>query len=993
MLTTQLGSEYRQLTMDRVFRRSWFRSTGSLRVALPVLTVLLGVGGYLLTSTTIRRDRDTAAARRAQVETVQTQEVLGRARAYVVGLADVLASEPAPGQARFARWARGTSASVGLNDVLWVQSVPHRERRRYERRLGVPITRPTASGGFERAPAAGSYLPATFTSRTRPELRPGVDVSSFPALAAAIRDRATIFAVGASKPGSLGGEPGFYLLEAATFARGPHSRGYLVAFVPQGWFTTTLGGDPRLVAISQDDRRIEGELDSADAAASFATLGRRWRIDVGREPPSELQSTLPWLAFSWPFAVAAIAFLVGRAITLRRRAQRDVERIFELSLDLIGIVGFDGRYRTVNPAFERTLGYSRQELLSRPYSDFIHPDDLEAARAVFADVVLGKEITQLENRFICADGSERWLQWSARAVPDQRVIYGIARDVTERRRVDAALREAQRTAEARGAELHVRVEEQAALRRVATLVARGVSSTTILDAVAAEVSGLLRTEATSLLRFEPDGAATLLAIRGEIVAGTPVGTRFTPDGEGVAALVLRTGRPARMEACGDVPGVVDARAREMGIRSGVGAPISLEGRLWGGMFAAWTEPEPPLADAEVRMAQFTELVATAIANAESRTELQVRAEEQAALRRVATLVGRGVSPAEIFSAVAKEVAVIAPTDAVHIYRYEPDGTAVAVATWSKLPEQMRVGTRHPVGGYNLPTLVLRTGCAARIDDTAQATGSPAAIVRRLGIRSAVGSPIVVAGRLWGVVVAATAKPRPIPPDTEQRIAGFTELVATAIANAESGAQLAASRARIVAAADDTRRRIVRDLHDGAQQRLVHAVIKLKLALRELEPHDEAAEALVSEALGHAENANSELRELVHGILPGVLTSGGLRAGVDALVSRSSLPIAVEVSPQRLSSAIEATAYFVASEALTNVIKHAHARSAEVKAHVEDGTLRVEVRDDGVGGADPRQGSGLTGLKDRVEALGGTIEITSATGSGTSLVARIPIDGG
>ena len=979
--------------MDRVFRRSWFRSTGSLRVALPILTVLLGVGGYLLTSTTIRHDRDAAAARRAQVETVQAQEVLGRARAYVAGLANVLASEPTPGQARFARWASGTSASVGLDDVLWVQSVPHSERRPYERRLGIPITRLTASGRFERAPAAGSYLPATFTSRTRPELRPGVDVSNFPGLAAAIRDRATIFAVGASRPGSLGGEPGFYLLEAASFARGPHSRGYLVAFVPQGWFTTTLGGDPRLVTISQDGRRIEGELDSADATASFETLGRRWRIDVGREPPSELQSTLPWLAFSWPFAVAVIVFLVGRAITLRRRAQRDVERIFELSLDLLAIIGFDGQYRAVNPAFQRTLGYSPQELLFRPYSDFVHPEDLESSREAFADVVVGKEITQFENRFICADGSERWLEWSARPVPDQRVIYGIARDVTERRRVDAELREAQRTAEARGAELHVRVEEQAALRRVATLVARGVSSTTILDAVAAEVSGLLRTEATSLLRFEPDGAATVLAIRGEMVADTPVGTRFTPDAEGVAAAVLRTGRPARTETCGDVPGVVAARARELGIRSGVGAPISLEGRLWGGMFAAWTEPEPPLADAELRMAQFTELVATAIANAESRSELQVRAEEQAALRRVATLVGRGVSPAEIFSAVAEEVAVIGPTDAVHIYRYEPDGTAVAVATWSNLPEKMRLGTRHAVGGYNLPTVVLRTGRAARIDDTAQTTGSPAAIVRRLGIRSAVGSPIVVEGRLWGVVTAATAKPHPIPADTEQRIAGFTELVATAIANAESGAQLAASRARIVAAADETRRRVVRDLHDGAQQRLVHAVITLKLALRELEPHDGRAEALVSEALGHAENANSELRELVHGILPGVLTSGGLRAGVDALVSRSSVPVTVDVCPQRFPSAIEATAYFVASEALTNVIKHAHAQRAEVEAHVEDGTLRVEVRDDGVGGADPSHGSGLTGLKDRVEALGGTIEITSAAGGGTSLVARIPINGG
>jgi PAS domain S-box-containing protein len=810
--------------MDRVLRHSWFRSAGSLSVALAVLIVLLGVGGYLLTSTTIRSDRDAAAWRRAQVEAVQTQEVLGRARAYVAGLADVLAGEPKPGQARFARWTSGTSASVGLDDVLWVQSVPNSERSRYERRLGAPITRLTSSGRFERAPAAGSYLPATFTSRTRPELRPGVDVSSFPALAAAIRSRATIFAVGASRPGSLGHEPGFYLLEAAAFARGPDSRGFLVAFVPQGWFSTTLGGDPRRVAISQDGRPIEGDLDSAHATASFETLGRRWRIDVGREPPSGLQSTLPFLALVWPFAAAVIVFLVGRAITLRRQAQRDVERIFELSLDLLGIVGFDGYYRAVNPAFERTLGYSRQEIVSRPFMDFVHPDDQESSRGAFAAVLRGEAVTDFENRFVCADGSERWLQWSARGVPDQGVMYGIARDVTDRRRIDAQLREAQQTAEARGAELRARVEEQAALRRVATLVARGVS------------------------------------------------------------------------------------------------------------------------------------------------------------------------PAEIFSAVAEEVGVLAPTDAVHIYRYESDGTAVAVATWSKLPEKMPLGTRQPPGGYNLPTMVLHTGRAARIDDTSQTTGGPAAIVRQLGIRSAVGSPIVVEGRLWGVVAAGTAQPQPIPADTEQRIGGFTELVATAIANADSRAQLAASRARVVTATTEERRRMVRDLHDGAQQRLVHAVITLQLALGELESRGDNAKALVGEALEQTRHANAELRELVHGILPGVLAIGGLRAAVDALASRSSLPVTVDVCAQRFPSAIEATAYFVASEALTNVVKHADARCAEVAACVEDGALRVQVRDDGVGGADPAQGSGLTGLKDRVEALGGTIEMTSPAGGGTSLVARIPIEG-
>src|SRR4051794_3720484 len=174
--------------MDGVSRHSWFRSARSPSIALLALIVILGVGGFLLTSMTIRRDRDAEAQRRARVEAVHAQEVLGRARAYVAGLADVLAHEREPGQARFARWAGATSASVGLNDVLWVERVPASERRRYERLRGVPITRLTPSGRLVRAPTARSYLPATFTSRTRPELRPGVDAAGFPALAGAIRD-------------------------------------------------------------------------------------------------------------------------------------------------------------------------------------------------------------------------------------------------------------------------------------------------------------------------------------------------------------------------------------------------------------------------------------------------------------------------------------------------------------------------------------------------------------------------------------------------------------------------------------------------------------------------------------------------------------------------------------------------------------------------------------------------------------------------------------
>jgi signal transduction histidine kinase len=203
---------------------------------------------------------------------------------------------------------------------------------------------------------------------------------------------------------------------------------------------------------------------------------------------------------------------------------------------------------------------------------------------------------------------------------------------------------------------------------------------------------------------------------------------------------------------------------------------------------------------------------------------------------------------------------------------------------------------------------------------------------------------------------------------------------------------AQARARVLTAADDERRRVVRDLHDGAQQRLVHAVITLKLALRMLREGDSAgAEPLVSEALNHAERATVEVRELAHGILPSVLASGGLRAGVESLVTRVSLPVEVSVSEARYSPAVEATAYFIIAEALTNVVKHAHATRAEVRVLDDRGVLRIEVGDDGDGGARLGVGSGLVGLDDRVSTLGGELRVESPPGAGTRLVAALPVE--
>jgi signal transduction histidine kinase len=268
--------------------------------------------------------------------------------------------------------------------------------------------------------------------------------------------------------------------------------------------------------------------------------------------------------------------------------------------------------------------------------------------------------------------------------------------------------------------------------------------------------------------------------------------------------------------------------------------------------------------------------------------------------------------------------------------------------------------------------------------------SPCPITSRIGwldARCAVGGPIVVAGRLWGAMIVSSRRPEPMPAGTEAWIEEFAELIATAVANIQARSDLAGSRARIVAATDEERRRVVRDLHDGAQQRLVHTIITLKLARRAFQDEHEDAPALLTEALDHAEKATAEQRELAHGILPAVLTQAGLRAGVEALASRMPVPVENSVSVVRLPAAVEATAYFVVAEALTNVAKHARAGRASVAARVENGTLRIEVLDDGVGGARP-DGSGLLGLTDRLAALDGRLQIESPADGGTLIAAGI-----
>jgi signal transduction histidine kinase len=458
----------------------------------------------------------------------------------------------------------------------------------------------------------------------------------------------------------------------------------------------------------------------------------------------------------------------------------------------------------------------------------------------------------------------------------------------------------------------------------------------------------------------------------------------------VCALLRKVGHPQRVDDFADVAGTIADAQREAGIRSCAGAPIIVDGEVWGAISVLSTDPARLPDQIEYRLAGITELVATAISNSASREELARLADEQAALRRVATLVARAVPEGELFGAVIEEVGSLFGADLAGLIRYEPDVTVTPVAAWGALGEHPAWPDPWPTDEVDPATLIARTRRAVRID-WSDVPGTTATMLRDVGIRSSVGSPILVDGRLWGALAVHTRRAHPFPADTESRLENFTELVATAISNIEARAELAASRARIVEATDEERRRVVRDLHDGAQQRLVHTIITLKLARRALQNEEEDLPAILTEALDQAEQATAELRELAHGILPAVLTHGGLRAGVDALASRTPVPVETSVSVGRLPAAVEATAYFVVAEALTNVAKHSRAGRATVTAGVEHGTLRVEVRDDGIGGARPG-GSGLLGMADRLAALGGQLRIDSPASGGTLIAADFPLTG-
>ncbi len=489
------------------------------------------------------------------------------------------------------------------------------------------------------------------------------------------------------------------------------------------------------------------------------------------------------------------------------------------------------------------------------------------------------------------------------------------------------------------------IDEQASLRRIAELAARRAPRARPLDDILAVIcqaaSEQLGGQEVTLLQFESADTIVAVATHGGPV---PTGVRVVHPPGSLSDRVARTRRAVRVDDFDALPSA--EIVRRYGIRAGVGVPVFIDDRLWGA-FVSTSQVAPLPSDTERRLEGFAQLTWAAIANAEARENLRRLADEQAALRHVAELVARESPLPMVFEAVVKEAGRVLNASSVAI---------------------VRVG----LGGSETAQVMAEV----RLRPTAGALHAEA--------------PIVVNGESWGVLAVDADTPSRI--DGRDRLKPFADLMAAAIANAEHRADLTRSRERVIAAADEARRRLQRDVHDGAQQRLVHTILLLKLA-RDSAAGGGDVTGMLADALAHAEEANRRLRDVVRGILPAALVRNGLAAGIESLAAETPIPMHLALAVPRLPATLETTAYFTVAEAITNAVKHAQATHVSVSCGLSGGAdeLVVTVEDDGIGGADSSRGTGLTGLRDRIEASYGTIEVVSPAHRGTRIVARIPVD--
>jgi PAS domain S-box-containing protein len=554
--------------------------------------------------------------------------------------------------------------------------------------------------------------------------------------------------------------------------------------------------------------------------------------------------------------------------------------------------------------------------------------------------------------------------------------------------------QAMANAEARRALASV-AEEQAALRRVATLVARGGGEEELIAAVTKEAAQIFGAQSANTMRWDGESVRVIGGWSAPGARVPTVGRVFAAGGDTITARVVNSGRPVRVDSPGEIQSDI---ARELwdetGFQAAIGAPIVVDGRMWGVVVAFRDHAEEPFAPgAERRLGDFAGLVAQAIANAEARRELAVLAEEQAALRRVATLVAGGRPALEVLDVIATAVSGLFGAHAVHLVRWSGILDEVEiVGTWSDDGEPLAHGTRYRTASTNPTIHVLETGLVSTGREPAEIRAPGSHEWEAVEEHCVISAPVIVEATLWGALTAVGSAHGTFPPGAEMRLKSFASLLAQAIANSEAREALRASRARLVEAGDSERRKLERNLHDGAQQRLVAVSISLRLALAKLPGATDEARSLLASAADELTYALDELRELARGIHPAILTDRGLGPALEALAGRAPLPVDVAHDlEERLPEPVEAAAYYVVSESLTNVAKYAQASAVEVRVSRRNGVARVEVVDDGVGGADPTRGSGLRGLADRVEALDGRLGVESVPAAGTRVWAEIPVD--
>jgi PAS domain S-box-containing protein len=649
------------------------------------------------------------------------------------------------------------------------------------------------------------------------------------------------------------------------------------------------------------------------------------------------------------------------------------------ALDCVIFADGAGRIVEFNPAAERTFGYTRKEVLGRTLAELIVPPSLrdqhELAFTRFVETgearLFGR---RLELTGMRADGSEFPVELVlSRVESEQLLVCGALRDLSDVKRAENDLRKL--------------VAEHAALQRVATLVAEGAQPEDVFAAVTKEVAQLLDVPMVEMVRYDSGRTMTSVADWGPVPY--PPGTRFQLSTPSVTAFVLETGRPARIDDYWALPGRLAEISRELGIRSAVGVPILVDGQVWGAILPASTDLALP-PDTETRLADFTELISIAISNTQARGDLRLLADEQAALRRVATLVAAGEDSHELFAAVCQEAGKLFAAASVNLAHFTPDGFNLTVAGWSQGGSHMPTGTRIPLDGDAL-LLVRQEHDFASPDRYERVVGTVTALLRERGMRSETGAPVIVDGRVWGALIVGWERPEPPAESTNLRLASFAELIGTAISNAATRAELIASRARIVTAGDEARRRLERNLHDGIQQRLVALGLNLEALKSSTAYASSPLEGEVDRLQRDLDSVLEDVREISRGLHPTLLSKAGLGAATRALARTSSVPVEVDLAvDQRLPASIEIAAYYVISEALANAAKHAGASVVLVVGDVADHRLRLTISDDGRGGAVFDVGAGLTGLVDRVEALGGRLTLDSPPGSGTAISIELPL---